>query len=121
MPSHALSTSHSSGASVVSSSLMTSMTRWSLPPSASSSAMHELELRLLMGLFGAVWTAGGLAIATNFRGFTEWHARRTVHMTGLSEERVARQAALGRFIGAVFAIVGAIALVASFFVHFRPS
>ena len=83
--------------------------------------MHQLELRLLLGLCGVAMIAGGLAVATNFRGFTEWHARRSVRMVGLPEDRVAWQAALGRFIGAVFAIVGAIALVASFFAHFRTA
>jgi hypothetical protein len=60
-----------------------------------SGTMHQLELRLLLGLCGVAMIAGGLAVATNFRGFTEWHARRSVRMVGLPEDRVAWQAALG--------------------------
>jgi hypothetical protein len=40
--------------------------------------MHELGLRLLLALIGLVFITGGLAVATNFRGFTVWHARKSI-------------------------------------------
>lgn len=84
--------------------------------------MHQLGPRLLLGLFGVALMAGGWAIAANFRGFTVWHARLSVSVfREPTEERVARQSALERFIGGVFAAAGAIAFIASFLVHFHTS
>jgi hypothetical protein len=84
--------------------------------------MHQLGLRLLAALCMAVWTAGGLAIATNFRGFTVWHARWSVSMFRQpTEARVAFQVALERFIGMAFVVTGVIGFIASFFAPFRTS
>lgn len=101
--------------------------------------MHDLGLRLVMALIGLVLITGGLAVATNFRGFTVWHARKSIDsvkwmerplsrvppwswvLRRSSEQRVARQASLGRFIGAMFAAAGLIMLVASFLAHAHTS
>jgi hypothetical protein len=84
--------------------------------------MHQLELRLLGALCCAAFIAGGLAIATNYRGFTSWHARRSVGMFQQpTEERVAWQTGLERFIGAAFVAVGTIGLIASLFAHLHAS
>jgi hypothetical protein len=74
--------------------------------------MGELEAHLLAVLFLLVFGAAGLAMATNFRGFTVRHARRSVGMFGQpTEERVARQTALEKIIGWAFAAVAALCLV----------
>jgi hypothetical protein len=84
--------------------------------------MHQLELRLLLVLCGVAVSAVGLVIATNFRGFTVWHAKWSVGMLRRpTEERVARQAALERFLGVVFTGGGVIMIITSFFAHFRTS
>jgi hypothetical protein len=97
--------------------------------------MHELGLRLLLALIGLVLITGGLAVATNFRGFTVWHARKSIDYVKwlervppwswmpeqASEQRIARQASLGRFIGAVFAAGGLIMLITSFLANFHTA
>lgn len=101
--------------------------------------MHQLEARLIMGLFGVVLVVGGLAFATNFRGYTAWHARKSIDsvkwlerllnrvpswnwiLERPLEERVARQVGMNRVIGAVFAASGVIVLILSFFARFHAS
>jgi hypothetical protein len=58
--------------------------------------MGQVGLHLLLGvLFLLAFGAMGLALATDFRGATTWHARRSVGMFRQpTQERVSRQAAL---------------------------
>jgi hypothetical protein len=98
--------------------------------------MHDqLEPRLLGCLMGLIFLTVGLALATNFRGFSAWHARRSFESVKrlegpLSrvppwsfalrrplEQRIARQVILTRVIGVVFAVAGAVAIVASLLGH----
>lgn len=67
----------------------------------------------------------GVALATNFRGVTEWHVRRSMSTAGVlrrvppwrwlpdvpHEERLARFILLERVIGVVFAVGGAMILI----------
>ena len=74
--------------------------------------MGELEAHLLAVLFLLVFGAAGLALATNFRGFTVWHASWSVGMFGQpTEDRVARQTALEKIIGWALTAVAALCLV----------
>jgi hypothetical protein len=95
----------------------------------------QLELRLLGCLMGLILLTVGLVLATNFRGFSAWHARKSFEsvkwMEGpLSrvppwsfllrrppEQRIARQVIVMRVIGVVFTVGGAVAIVASLFGH----
>ena len=70
---------------------------------------------LLPVLLGPIVAGLGVALAMNFRGLTEWHARKTFQMMrpgGRSsprptpEMRLRRQVKLERAIGVVFAAVG---------------
>jgi hypothetical protein len=74
--------------------------------------MGELEAHLLAVPFILVFGAAGFAMATNFRGYAVRHARRSVGMfMEPTEERVARQAALGKIVGWVFMAGAALCLV----------
>ena len=66
--------------------------------------MGHAWLPLLLGvLFLLAFGAVGLALAKDFRGFTTWHARRTVGMFWQpTEEQVAWLTALEKFIGWAF-------------------
>jgi hypothetical protein len=93
--------------------------------------MRQLEPRLLMGLIGLALLAGGGAYAANFRGFTAWHVRKSFesvrwlegplsHVPPWSfllkrplEQRIAQQLRLARVIGAMFAAVGIVMLIAA--------
>ena len=95
--------------------------------------MHQFGVRLVMALTSLILVAGGLAIAANFRGFTEWHVRKSFGSVQwlegpLSrippwkpllrlprEERIARQVRRERVMGAIFALMGVVLLVASVF------
>jgi len=95
--------------------------------------MHQIGVRLVMALTSLILVAGGLAIAANFRGFTEWHVRKSFGSVQwlegpLSrippwksllrlprEERIAQQVRRERVVGAIFALMGAVLLVASAF------
>jgi hypothetical protein len=99
-------------------------------------AMHDqLELRLLAALVGVAFVAVGLVLAANFRGFSAWHARKSIESVKWLEEslsrvppwswlldrplerRVARQVRLLRVIGVVFAAAGLIVVIVSLFGH----
>ncbi|MEE6305728.1 hypothetical protein V1634_02620 [Plantactinospora veratri] len=68
----------------------------------------------------------GVALATNFRGVTEWHVRRSISTASVlrrippwrwlpdvsPEERLARFVLLERVLGVAFAAVGVIILIA---------
>lgn len=93
--------------------------------------MHDLEPRIVMAVVGAAVIAGGLALAVNFKGCAAWHARRSVEsvrwlegplrnvppwkslLSRPVEERIARQAALTRVIGAAFACVGLVLFISA--------
>ncbi|MEU9740206.1 hypothetical protein AB0E12_13570 [Micromonospora chersina] len=58
----------------------------------------------------------GVGLATNFRGMTEWHVRRSTSTASGSrrlphEERIARFILLERVMGVAIAVVGLVALV----------
>jgi len=79
---------------------------------------------LLLVVIGAIFGGVGLAVVFNFRGFTDWHIRKTFQLMrpveapfrrmpawkqALAkplEERIQRQLKLERGIGAVFAVLG---------------
>lgn len=74
----------------------------------------------------------GVALATNFRGVTEWHVRRSMATAGVLrqvppwrwlpeanyDQRVARFVLLERAIGAVFAALGVVFLIVFAYVVF---
>ena len=84
-----------------------------------------------MALGGLILVTGGLALAANFRGFTAWHARKSVESVQwlegpLSrippwsyllkrpvEKRIAGQVGLGRAFGVMLAFGGVLLLIAS--------
>jgi hypothetical protein len=94
--------------------------------------LTDLEVRIIMAVVGAGLAVGGLALAADYKGSATWHARRSVDSVRwlekplrnippwkriLSEplqDRVARQAALTRIIGAVFASAGVLLIIAAF-------
>jgi hypothetical protein len=98
--------------------------------------VHQVEPRLFMVAVGLVLAAGGLALATNFRGCVEWHARKTLELfrplerpltrippwksvlSRSQEQRIARQVAMMRVMGAVFAAVGVVLIIAAPIIHF---
>jgi hypothetical protein len=47
---------------------------------ATETAMTVLDARVLGGTFGLVLVAIGLVLATNYRGFTRWHARKSIEL-----------------------------------------
>ncbi|MFI7073276.1 hypothetical protein [Micromonospora sediminicola] len=75
-------------------------------------------IALFMGLVG-------VALATNYRGVTEWHVRRSAAAAGVlrrvppwrwlpdadADRRMARFVLLGRGLGVLFAAAGVVALV----------
>lgn len=85
--------------------------------------MHDAP-RLSTALFGAALIIGGIVLATDFRGFSTWHARRSIDSVSWAdrplrriqpwktllqrpiEDRIRRQALLVRVIGAIFALCG---------------
>jgi hypothetical protein len=48
--------------------------------------MIVLEARVLGGIFGLVLVGIGLVLATNYRGFTRWHARKSIELMGPLEQ-----------------------------------
>jgi hypothetical protein len=96
--------------------------------------MHQLGPRLIMGLVRLALIAGGLALAANFRGVAVWgqefhricqvaggtaQPRASLEVAAQAPSRATRCPAgdTARVIGAVFAAVGVIMLVASVVVH----
>ena len=93
--------------------------------------MRQLEPRLLMGLVGLALLAAGVAYAANFRGLTTWHVKKSFesvrwmegplsHIPPWSvilkrplEQRVTQQLRLARVLGALFAAVGVVILIAA--------
>jgi hypothetical protein len=85
--------------------------------------MHAAP-RLSTALFGFALIVGGIVLATDFRGFSTWNAKRSIDSVSWAErllrriqpwktllqrpmeDRVRRQAWLTRVIGAVFALCG---------------
>jgi hypothetical protein len=66
---------------------------------------------LLAVLFLLAFGAVGFVLARDFRGFTTWHARRSVGMFGQpTEARVSWQVALEKFIGWCFIAAAATGL-----------
>lgn len=85
--------------------------------------MHAAP-RLLTALVGVALIAGGIVLATDFRGISTWHARRSVDSVSWAERplrrvqpwktllqepiegRIRRQVLLLRVLGAIFALCG---------------
>ncbi|SCL62652.1 hypothetical protein [Micromonospora peucetia] len=77
-------------------------------------------------IIGPVVSLIGVALATNYRGVTEWHVRRSMATASVlgrvppwrwlpdvpHEERLARFILLERVIGAAFAVLGVMILIA---------
>jgi hypothetical protein len=94
--------------------------------------MADLEPRIIMAIVGAGLAVGGLALAANYKGSATWHARRSLDSVRWLEkplrnippwkqtlsqplqDRLARQAALTRIIGAAFACAGVVLFIAAF-------
>lgn len=94
--------------------------------------MSDLEPRIVMAIVGVGLAAGGLALATNYKGSATWHARRSLESVrwlekplrnippwkqALSQplkDRIDRQTALTRIIGATFGCIGALLFIAAF-------
>lgn len=94
--------------------------------------MADLEPRIIMAIVGSGLAVGGAALAANYKSCATWHARRSLESVRWLEKplrnippwkqtlsqplevRVARQAALTRLLGAVFACVGTILFIAAF-------
>lgn len=95
--------------------------------------MSLLVARLLGAAFGLVLIAGGLALAVNFRGVTEWHIRKTYESVAELErvppwrwlrrkpleQAIAQNVMLERSVGAIFAALGLLVLIVSIFAHLR--
>ncbi len=95
----------------------------------SSSAVGPWGSLAIIGI-GALLVGLGLALLLNFRGFTDWHVRKTFQLLRPAEapfrrvppwkqalakplaERIQRQLRLERTIGGVFAVVGCLVTVA---------
>jgi hypothetical protein len=98
---------------------------------AAEEVMADLEPRIIMAIVGAGLTAGGVALAANYKGSAAWHARRSVAsvrwldkplrnippwkqiLSEPLEDRIARQAVLTRVIGAAFACTGVLLFIAA--------
>jgi hypothetical protein len=94
--------------------------------------MSDLEPRIIMAIVGAGLAVGGVALAANFKGSATWHARRSVEsvrwlekllrnippwkqtLSQPLEDRIGRQAALTRILGAAFACAGVLLFIAAF-------
>jgi hypothetical protein len=97
--------------------------------------MSVLEARILGAALGLALIAGGLALAVNFRGVTEWHIRKSyASVAGLErippwswlprkplEERIAGYVTLERFAGALFAGFGLLMLIVATVAHLIKS
>jgi hypothetical protein len=96
--------------------------------------MHDqMEPRLLAALVGVALVAVGLVLATDFRGFAAWQAKKSVESVKWLEgsfrrvppwswlpdrsleQRVAWQVRLARVMGVMLAAVGLVAVIASLF------
>jgi hypothetical protein len=87
--------------------------------------MHPAP-RLSTALLGFVLVVGGTVLATNFRGFSTWHAKRAIGSVSRAErllrriqpwkyllqqppeDRVSRQVWVTRIIGAAFTLTGVV-------------
>lgn len=96
--------------------------------------MSPLVARLLEAAFGLAMIAGGLALAANFRGITEWHIRKTygsleeldrvppwrwLSSRKPLEQRISQNVMLERVVGAIFAAFGVLVLIVSIAAHLR--
>ena len=93
--------------------------------------MTVLEARILGGIFGIICIALGLVLVTNYRGFTRWHACKSIEMmapleqvppwrwlnTRPVEDRIAGLVRQARVTGYIFAAGGVLVVLVACFAH----